>query len=185
MARKYIRVPHRRKAYDTPVPLGSIWFLDSAVIPDGWTRYSSADGDRIIGAGLTYAVDDNGGSNLLTLSSKTSDSVGGHTGNTLSTKKYAAAGANNACNQTMGAHTQNFSHAEAALEPNYQQLVMAQADSAKPLHRFCHPLLRHPGQYHSHRYLRRLGQDRRNPYLRHYSSVYGNQRQARRLGLWP
>ena len=60
-----------KKVWDRPqLPEGIILPFNGASVPAGWEAYTAADGKHIVGAGTTYAVDDNGagtGGKILTV----------------------------------------------------------------------------------------------------------------------
>jgi len=60
----------------TQIPAGLIVFLNDTSIPTNWERFTAADDKNIIGAGSTYSIGDNGGSNDVTLNN--SSTVGSH-----------------------------------------------------------------------------------------------------------
>jgi len=118
-----------------PIPADLIIPFNDTSIPSGWTRYDSADDRRIIGAGSTYDPEDTGGAANLTLSGKTSDSQGAHTGATnisnSEQKDMGGAGPDYTGNKSIGSHSHDFSVSSSPLEPNYRQLVLIKANSAR------------------------------------------------------
>ena len=62
----------------TQIPAGLIVFLNDTSIPANWERFTLADDKNIIGAGSTYSIGDQGGSNDVIL------------GNTSTTGSHAA-----------------------------------------------------------------------------------------------
>jgi hypothetical protein len=107
--------------YDA-VPKGIILFHDQGVgsLPTGWSAYSTADDKFIVGAGSTYAVNDNGAGGGEV--AKTSDSTGSHTGSST----FVCINDNNGKGLgAAGAHTHNVSYTYA---PPYQGLELIKAD---------------------------------------------------------
>jgi len=60
----------------TQIPAGLIVFLNDASIPTNWERFTLADDKNIIGAGSTYSIGDQGGSDDVTLNN--TSSTGSH-----------------------------------------------------------------------------------------------------------
>lgn len=115
------------------VPAGLIVCFDDTSIPSGWTRFSAADDKHIIGAGSSYNVADTGGANTLTLSAKTSNSQGGHTGSSaLDATAPDSGGGDHTGNSSAGSHSHDFTVSATTLEPDYRQVVLIKADSAQP-----------------------------------------------------
>lgn len=116
------------------VPEGIIVFLNDTSVPTGWSRYSSADDMFIIGAGDTYAVDDNGGSSVVTnYGTPTTGTSGAH----LASGSHASydllnitgSGGSRMGSSTLsaGGHTHDFENVR--YNPDKRTAVMIKADN--------------------------------------------------------
>lgn len=118
---------------DLLIPIGLIIPFNTASLPAGWTRFTSADDRRIIGAGSTYAVGATGGDAACAFSFN-SETGGAHTSATLfegvadygygdSIAPYYAAGGSSG-----GGHVHVISGNYIMV---YQKLVLGKATAAQ------------------------------------------------------
>jgi hypothetical protein len=110
------------------LPSGLIIPYDGVVAPNGWSLYTAANGKHIIGAGSTYAVDDNGaGTGSRNPTSNTKGSHLGNAGLFASTGVGGSGGWRYAGYFSAGSHTQTLASAITPITP-YEQLVLIKSD---------------------------------------------------------
>ncbi len=125
---------------EVKIPQGIIIPLNSVSIPDGWTRFSSADNRFIIGAGSTYSPNANGGS--LNLTGIATNTTGDHTGTENTNTEIAVwAGVSQNSNYygidnvspqyygNQGSHSHSYS---ANYNPSQQNIILIKANSERP-----------------------------------------------------
>jgi hypothetical protein len=106
------------------IPEGLIIPFDGVSTPAGWAQYSDADGKFLIGAGSTYAVDDNGLGSIV-LSGDIS-AVGDHNGTLFDTRQGNTGGSGGVTdNFDAGGHDHTYQF--SGYKPDYQQLKMIKA----------------------------------------------------------
>lgn len=118
------------------VPKDIIILLNSATIPNGWTRFSAPDNKYIVGAGSTYNSGDTGGSSTVDTSGKTSSAAGAHTpttymdvnpGSDSTTIDICSTGIGTPCS---GGNHQHAGDGSVTYTPPYRQAVMIKNDAS-------------------------------------------------------
>jgi len=111
-----------------PVPIGLIIFHNSTSIPSGWERFSSADDKLIIGAGDTYSVGDQGGSdNVTNYHSQTSTNGYHSSGGSFPFEPNVTSFGGRLANQNNGTAGNHFHTSTLNYVPNKQKLLLLKA----------------------------------------------------------
>ena len=106
------------------IPEGLIIPYDGVSAPAGWSLYSNADGKFLLGAGSTYAVDDNSIGTVVL--SGDIPAVGDHNGTLFDTRQGNTGGSGGVTdNFDAGGHDHTYQF--SGYKPNYQQLKMIKA----------------------------------------------------------
>ena len=118
-----------------PVPIGLIIPFNDTSIPDGWTRFSSADNKMIIGAGSSYNPGNSGGSTSLSITSQSLSTAGSHGSGTPQAIYVSKPGSHGyyAYNQqlfiTAGNHSHSITTGTGTYNPLMNNIVLIKATS--------------------------------------------------------
>jgi len=110
------------------VPLGLIIPFNDTSIPNGWSRFSSADNRMIVGAGSSYNPGNTGGSTSLSITSQTLSTAGSHQGSgTWDVPKpgtYLWTGAATDTYNFGGDHSHTIASGSGSYTPLYNNIVL-------------------------------------------------------------